>query len=55
LGIEFLPVLLCCRKVILGAVNANDRHSMPRIGRVFRPELIGQSHRILEDISEDGP
>jgi hypothetical protein len=55
LGIELLPVLLCCRKVILGAIDGNDRHSMPKIGGVSRPEFIGQIHRLFEDISEDSP
>lgn len=55
LGVELLPVLLCCRKIILGAIYGNDRQAMPKIGGVSRPELIGQIHRIFEDISEDGP
>jgi hypothetical protein len=54
-GIELLSILLCCRQFVLGAVKSNDRHTMPKIGGIPWPELVGQPHGIIQNISEDGP
>lgn len=53
--VELLSVLLGCRQVVLGAIDGNDRHSMPKSGGVPGPKLVGQGHRIFQDILEDGP
>jgi len=55
LRIEFLSVLRCCRKIVLGTIEGNDRHAMPKIGGISRPELVGQLHRILKDVLKDRP
>jgi hypothetical protein len=54
-GIELLSVLLCCRQVVFGAIDTDDRHSMPKVGWVSGPEFVGQFHGVFEDIPEDGP
>jgi hypothetical protein len=48
LRVELLSVFLGCRQIILGAIDGNDRHSMPKIGGVTRPKLVGQLHRIFQ-------
>jgi len=55
LGIKFFTDLFCCGKVVLGAVESEDRHTMPKKRRVAWPEAVGQIHGFSQDITEDGP
>jgi hypothetical protein len=55
LGIELGSDLLCCRKVILGAIEGNNRHSMPNKGGVTRPQAVGQINGFSCDIAENRP
>jgi hypothetical protein len=54
-GIKLTSDLLCCRKVVLGAIESDDRHGMPQIRRMTRIEAVGQIHGTLQDVPEKGP
>ena len=55
MGIELLSDLLCGRKIVLGAIEGNDRHPMPKIGRITGKEAVGQFDGLLQDVTKDGP
>lgn len=54
-GIELTSHLVCCRKVVLRAIESDDRHGMPQIRRMTRIEAVGQLHGTLQDVPEKGP
>ena len=55
MGIELFADLRCRRKVILGAIECENRHTMPKERWIARPELISQIDGISENPTEDGP
>lgn len=55
LRIKLRPNLICCGKVVLGAIESYDRHPMPQIGRIARIETIGEPHGFLQNLSKEGP
>ncbi len=54
-GIKLSSHLLCCRKLILRAIESYDRHRVPQIRRIARREAIGELDGSLQDLSEKGP
>jgi hypothetical protein len=55
LRIKFFTDLFCCRKIVLGAIQGENRHPMPKERWVGRPDVVGQVHGLSQDITEDGP
>jgi hypothetical protein len=55
LRIKLFTGLFCCRKVVLRAIEGENRHFMPKKGWVARREAEGQNHGFSQDITEDGP
>lgn len=55
LGIELTAIFLCGGQVVLGAIDGNDRHCMPKIGWVPRPEFVGEIHGVMQDIAKNCP
>lgn len=54
-GIKFCPDLFCCRKVVLGPIEGENRHSMPNKGGIAGPEAVGQINGFSQDLTEDSP
>ena len=55
LGIKLGSDRFCCRKVVLGPIEGENRHPMPQKRRIARPEAVGQINRFSQDITEDSP
>jgi hypothetical protein len=55
LRVEFFTVLFRCRKIVLGAIEGEDRHPMPKKEWIARPKAVCQINGISENIAKDGP
>ena len=54
-GIELMSYFLCCRQIILGAIEGDDRHRVPQIGGIPRIEAIGELNGLVQDVPENRP
>jgi hypothetical protein len=55
LRVELVSDLFCRRKIVLGTVEGNDRHRMPKIGGITGKKTVGQINGSSQDVTEDGP
>lgn len=44
-----------CGKIVFGAVEGDDRHAMPNMGRTAGMETVCQLDGLLQDVSKDSP